>query len=285
MWSKSPDRVRFGPAGFPVGAPSRRDAISYLRKLGLGAMEYQAVRAVPKKLDPLKKFGEEARKKDIILSLHAPYAINLSSPEENKREASIQRLVAASRAAAAMGAFHVTFHPGFYSGQAPEDALRLAIESLKEVREILDDEGLEVELGPETTGKPSQLGSLEEVLAMARAVPGVRPTVDFAHIHAREGGSIAGRLDYARIIDKIEEALGTADGLVIHFTEVELTKSGVGEKRHHELGSGYGPPFRPLAEEMAARGVRWLVISESPILEEDSLKMKEEYLRVLEGSR
>ncbi len=274
------DRTRFGPAGFPMGC-EKEEAFEYLNKLKLGTMEYQAVRRVPTKLDSLKKLGKRARDMDIVLTLHAPYAINLASKDEEKALKSVERLYLSAKAAEAIGARHVTFHPGYYSQRTPEEALKLAINSLKELVQRLKSENIGVELGPETTGKPSQLGSLEEVLRMAEEVDQTFPTIDFAHIHAREGGSIKGRGDYARILDEIEGRLGTLNGLVIHFTEVELTSSGKGEKMHHELGSSYGPDFKPLADEMAERGVKWLVISESPLLEEDSLKMKNIYLRAL----
>jgi len=274
------DRTRFGPAGFPMGCPKKEKAFEYLQKLGLGAMEYQAVRRVPTKLDPLKEIGKEAKERGIILTLHAPYAINLASKEREKVFKSIERLYLSAKAAEAMGATHVTFHPGYYSEREPEEALKLAIKALDDLVRRLKDENLRIELGPETTGKPSQLGSLDEVLRMAEEVDFVSPTIDFAHIHAREGGSIRGREDYARILDKVEGRLGSLNGLVVHFTEVELTASGKGEKMHHELGSGYGPDFKPLAIEMVERGVKWLVISESPLLEEDSLKMKRIYMGI-----
>lgn len=272
------DRVRFGPAGYPIDAPRER-AFSYLREIGLDAMEYQAVRAIPKNEDLLSWVRNEASENDIMLTLHAPYAINLCSKE--KGAASVKRLVDSGIAASKIGANHVTFHPGYYGKMSEGDALKTAIESLKRVREELISLGINLELGPETTGKPSQLGSLDEVLRMAEEVDGVRPTIDFAHIHAREGGSIRSREDYERILKIIERELGDLNGLVIHFTEVELTKSGVGERMHHDLGSGYGPPFEPLAEIIAEYGLRWLIISESPVLERDSIKMKALYVDAL----
>ncbi len=274
------DRTRFGPAGFPMGCP-KEEAFDYLHKLKLGAMEYQAVRRVPTKLDKLMEIGKQAKEKDIVLTLHAPYAINLASKEEDKILKSVERLYLSAKAAEAIGATHVTFHPGYYSGRSPDEALRLATKALAGLVLRLKDENIRVELGPETTGKPSQLGSLDEVLRMAEEIDGIWPTIDFAHIHAREGGSVKGREDYAKILDEIEGRLSTLDGLVVHFTEVELTASGKGERMHHELGSGYGPDFRPLAEEMVEREVKWLVISESPLLEEDSLKMKRIYKKAL----
>lgn len=272
------DRIRFGPAGYPIDAPKER-AFSYLREIGLDAMEYQAVRAIPKNEDVLSWVRKEASENDIMLSLHAPYAINLCS--EEKGEASIKRLIDSGIAASKMGAGHITFHPGYYGKMSGEDALRAAIEALKRVRDGLNSLGINLELGPETTGKPSQLGSLDEVLRMSEEVDGVRPTIDFAHIHAREGGSIRGRGDYERILRTIEGRLGDLNGLIIHFTEVELAKSGIGERMHHDLGSGYGPPFEPLAEIIAEYGLRWIVISESPLLERDSVKMRALYVSAL----
>ena len=255
----------------------KEKGLGYLQELQLGAMEYQAVRRVPTKIEPLKRFGEEARARDIVLSLHGPYAINLASTDDEIARMSAERLYWAIKAAEAMGARHVTFHPGYYTRRGKEEALRIAISALSDLKERLKQEGIKVELGPETAGRPSQLGSLDEVLRMAEDVEGVRPTIDFAHIHARYGGILRKKGDYGRVLDEIESRTGGLDGLVVHFTEVEMTKKGIGEMRHRQLGSGYGPDFRLLAEEIAERGVKWLLISESPLLEQDSLRMKRIY--------
>ncbi len=273
------DRTRFGPAGYPLDA-LKEEAFTYLRSLGLDGMEYQAVRSVPKNKELLKWIREQSEENGVMLSLHAPYAINLASEDPKKREASIERILSAAVAAHRMGARHITFHPGYYGKFGRDEALKMAINALERLNSVIKGRGLQVELGPETTGKPSQLGSLDDVLTMAESVDSVVPTVDFAHIHVRDGGVIKGRKDYEKILDEIEGRLGTLDGLVVHFTEVEPTKSGYGERMHHELGSGYGPEFEPLAQLMVEKDVRWLVISESPLLERDALKMKLVYERL-----
>ncbi len=274
------DRLRFGPAGYPIDSPKER-AFSYLKEIGLDGMEYQAVRSIPRRESTLLWIRREASKNDIALSLHAPYAINLASESDEKRKASVLRLIRAAKAAHKMGAKHVTFHTGYYGSMGREEALKVAIKELSEVAKEVGDLGLEVDLGPETTGKRSQIGSLEDVIRMAQEVDLVVPTVDFAHIHVRDGGVLRGKADYERVIQELEDGLGTLDGLVIHFTEVEPTKSGFGERMHHEIGSGYGPDFRPLAEIMAEVRPKWLVVSESPLLERDALKMREMFLEAV----
>ena len=51
---------------------------------------------------------------------------------------------------------------------------------------------------PEVTGKPSQFGSLIELLQLKKDT-GCGITVDFSHLYARQQGDI----DYARILKKL----------------------------------------------------------------------------------
>ncbi|MEM2921024.1 MAG: TIM barrel protein [Candidatus Bathyarchaeia archaeon] len=270
----------FGPAGFPLKGPRGPDAFGYLANIGLLSMEYQAVRSIRIGKRTAQALGSAARDAGVVLTLHAPYAINLCSRERAKRNASIRRLYKGAVVGSQMGAMHITFHPGYYGKISKEDAMSLQLESLKKVREMMDAKGIRVKLGPETTGKMSQFGSLEEVLRLSEEIDGVRPTIDFGHLNVRgDLPKFRTAEDYARVFDLIETRLGVngVNDLVIHFSEVEPTKVGIGERRHHKIGSGFGPPFRPLANVLAEKGYRVIVISESPLLELDAKKMKEEY--------
>jgi len=176
-----------------------------------------------------------------------------------------------------MGAYVVVFHPGFYKGKPRGEALEDCIRALKRIEDEASTLGKSLPaLGPETTGKPSQLGSLDEIISICEAVGSCRPVVDWAHIHARDGkGAIRGRDDYEAILEEIEKRLGSdvvAD-LHTHFTRVEF--SAKGEKKHRTMAEAdYGPDFAPLAELIAELGLRHVIISESPILDRDSLVMK-----------
>ncbi len=274
-------RVRFGPAGFPVSGLKGEAAIIYLKEKGLDAMEYQAVRRLPTKKEPLQKIGLAAVEHDVKLSLHAPYAINLCSEDETKLAASRERLLNACRVATWLGANHVTFHPGYYGKLSRKEAYQRVKESLEWIIERLKAEGIKIEVSPETTGKPSQFGSLGEVVNLSMELDYVVPTIDFAHLHAREGGTIKEREDYERILSYVEDKLGkTVNNLLIHFSEIEMTKKGYGERRHHDIGSGYGPDFKPLAEIIHEWNLSPTIICETPLLDEDAVKLKKIYFNI-----
>lgn len=275
-------RVRFGPAGKPPRFKGPMPELpAFLASEGLDLLEYQAVRGVRIKEPLARQLGEEARKHDVLLTLHGPYFINLSSPEEEKVEKSIERIVRSAQAASWMGAVRVVFHPGYYGKLSPSEALKRCIKAMEEAVERIRSLGIKgVYLGPETTGKVKQVGSLEEIIAMCESVDDTLPTVDWAHIHARGMGCIRGKDDYLRLLDQIEGRLGSkvVENLHCHFTLVEFGKGG--EKKHHTLDEkGYGPPFEPLAEIIAEQGYSWTIVSESPVLDVDAIKMKEILLK------
>ena len=274
------DRPRFGPAGKPVGYKGKATGVPrYLRAEGLDAFEFQAVRwgVKPKmKVEDAEELGREARKHDVLLSMHASYFVNLCA-DGQKLEDSVRRLLICLEYGRIMGAYVVVFHPGFYKGKPKGEALEDCIRALKRIEDEASTLGKGLPaLGPETTGKPSQLGSLDEIISICEAVESCRPVVDWAHIHARDGkGAIRGRDDYEAILEEIEKRLGSdvvAD-LHTHFTRVEF--SAKGEKKHRTMAEAdYGPDFAPLAELIAELGLRHVIISESPILDRDSLVMK-----------
>ncbi|MFQ6085634.1 MAG: TIM barrel protein [Candidatus Bathyarchaeia archaeon] len=274
-------KPRFGPAGKPPWFKCAMvDVPAFLADEGLDAFEFQAVRmGMPDQVvgaDRARALKENAQKNDVRLSLHAPYFVNLPSERAETRRKSVERLISSMRLASWMGAQQVVFHPGSYGKLFKENALRASIEAMREVIATAQEEGIKnVWLGPETTGKVTQLGDLGEIITMCEAVELSRPTVDFAHIHARGQGVIQAKRDYAEILEAIEERLGgeVVKNLHCHFTPVEFTQRG--ELRHHALGEGgYGPDFEPLAETIVELGFSPVIISESPLLDKDAITMR-----------
>jgi len=277
------DRPRFGPAGVPQGFKVLKSPVAeipkYLRDEGLDAFEYQAVRWGPKpqmKQEEAEKLGRNAVQNDVWLTLHGSYFINLCG-EPEVLEASKKRLLACVTAADWMGAHAVVFHPGFYGKKSPKEALETCIKAMKEVTETMRANNItKVKLAPETTGKPSQLGDLQEILTMCEEVELTRPTIDWAHLHARERGKLKTKEDFRKIIDEIEKRLGTdaVKNLHCHFSQIEFTAKG--EKRHHTMDEvEYGPDFKLLASLIVDLDLKPVLICESPNLDIDAQQMRD----------
>ncbi|MEM0057417.1 MAG: TIM barrel protein [Candidatus Bathyarchaeia archaeon] len=285
------DRPRFGPAGVPPGFRAMKatlmDVPRLLREEGLDAFEYQAVRwgAKPQiRREDAEKFGLKARENDVLLSLHASYFINFCGDKETI-EASKARLIACAAAAQWMHAQVVVFHPGFYGRRPPKEVLAGCLEALKDVVERLKMLGVrDVKLGPETMGKPSQLGSLDEILSLCESVEQTQPVIDWAHLHAREKGLFKTVDDFRRVVETIEKRLGmeAVKNMHCHFTKVEFTEKG--EKCHHTMDEAeYGPDFTLLAKVIAEFKLNPVIISESPVLDVDAIKMRDILMKELKG--
>ncbi|MCE4617545.1 MAG: deoxyribonuclease IV [Desulfurococcales archaeon] len=272
-------KIRFGPAGKPINYKGDMAGVpAYLSKIGLDALEYEAVRGVRIKEEKARLLGEEAEKHGVLLSMHAPYYINLASKEKEKAEASRKRLYQAVRASHWMKAYAVVFHPGYYKGwTSPVEATKEVIRQLKVlVDEITTDGYTYPWLAPETTGKDSQVGSLDDIIMICTEIPKCRPTVDWAHLYARNQGKTVLTVEQiVEVIDRLEKELGSdpINPLHTHFSKIEYGKGG--EKMHHTLEEDeYGPDWRIVCKAYAELGINATVISESPILEEDALVMK-----------
>jgi deoxyribonuclease-4 len=175
-----------------------------------------------------------------------------------------------------MGAHIAVFHPGFYGSLTPEAAFKTVEDACVDMLDQMKSMGIGgVALGLETTGKVSQFGTLEEIIQLCKQVGGCEPVVDFSHLFARA----AGKIDYAEILDKLKPL--KLKHLHSHFTSMEWTPAkipGHGNERRHLPIKFNQPPFEPLAKEILKRKLSITLISESPVLEQDSLEMR----RVLE---
>ncbi len=271
-------RLRFGPAGKPLGFKGAMEKVpAYLAELGLDALEYEAVRGVRISEAKARLLGEEARKYDVKLSMHAPYYINLASPDEGVVERSLARLRDAVVASDWMGAYAVVFHPGYVKGnKTRREALERVIAALERLWEELDGRVTVPEIAPETTGKVSQVGDVDEVVEICRRVERCRPAVDWAHLYARrEGGFVRSVDEVVGVIEFIERELGSraVRPLHTHFSKIEYGRGG--EREHHTLTEeGYGPDWRIVCRAYLETGIDAVVISESPVLDKDALLMK-----------
>jgi deoxyribonuclease-4 len=253
-------------------------AIGYTAKEGLNAFECEFVRGVKMRNDMAANARKEAEKNKVSLSAHAPYWINCAAMEKMKIDATLRNILDTVRIAKVLGAGVIVLHPGFYMGRSPEETLKLVKKTLEEALGKMKQERISnVWLGLETMGKGTQFGTLSENIELSASLDMTKPVVDFAHIHARYGGILKKKEDYLKIFTEIENKLGkeAVKNFHSHFSEVAFGDKG--EKHHMILGEAYSPPFKPLAEVLVENGYEGTIISESPLLDIDALKMKRMY--------
>ncbi|MCQ2965032.1 MAG: TIM barrel protein, partial [archaeon] len=236
------DNVIFGPAGKPIEFKGKAFlSPEFLGPLGLHAFEYQSTYGVRIGEGAALKLRESAEENNVLVSMHCPYYVNLASKESEKIDKTIEHLLKSARVGEFMGAYRLVFHPGFYSNRKPDVVLELAKETCKKLISRCEDEGIEnFTFAPETTGKRSQLGNIDEIIDLCASFEHFEPTIDFAHVHARGRGILNTKEDYNCIFSKIEDNLDI-ERLHCHFTTIEYTYAG--ERKHHTLAEDdkYGP--------------------------------------------
>ena len=271
----------FGTAGIPLGANPRTtsDGIKHVKKLGLGAMELEFVRQVnisEEKAPEIKKVAEE---NDVVLTCHAPYFINLNSLEKPKIRASIERILNSARIAHLCGGYSVCFHPGFYMAMDAKKVYNIIRNNLKTIISTLKQENNEIWIRPETTGKETQFGNVDEILWLSQELDNVMPCIDFAHFHARSNGKYNSYEEFASILEAIENKLGKKglENMHIHITGIAYGPKG--EKNHLNLEDS-DLKYQELLKVLKDFKVKGVAISESPNIEEDALMMQGRYRKI-----
>lgn len=276
---------KFGPAGnsesfSKMGYKNSLDVPEYIVKMGLDCYEYQCGRGVNIGEEKARLLGEKAAKAGITLSLHAPYYISMSSTEGEKRDNSVNYILASARAVNAMGGDRIVVHTGSCGKISRSDALDLALDTMRKAIAALDGEGLSnIHICPETMGKVNQLGTLEEVLELCLLDERLIPCIDFGHLNARDIGSLKSFADYENIFLKIKDKLGTdrLKSFHSHFSKIEYTTGG--EKCHLTFeDTVYGPDYQPVMELTCKYGCNPVFICESAGTQaEDAKQMKNYY--------
>lgn len=246
------------------------EGIDHLKELGLDAMELPFVRSVNVTDNNRGIILERKKATGLYLSAHGSYFINLNAEDAEKRAASKERIHKGARALASVGGRSLVFHAGFYLKSSKEETLQNIMEELK----TLEDLGVTYRL--ETTGKETQFGNLDELIAVQRQVPTCGICVDFSHIHARYNGILKEYSDFAGILDKIGNELGMEALHDMHIHISGIAYGAKGEKNHLPMvESDFN--YKACLKALHDFDVRGCVICESPILEEDGLLLKKTY--------
>jgi len=268
-------KLRFATAGIPLSTEPRStlDGIKRVRELGLDGMELEFVHNVNISKEFAPKVKKLAAELDVSLTCHGSYFVNLNSQEKEKIKASTQRILAAARRANECGAYSVTFHAAFYQKTEPKKVFENVKSELQKITSTLKAEGNKIWVRPETTGKPSQFGTVEEIVSLSQELGQVLPCIDFSHLYARSNGKFNSFEDFSSVFELMEKDLGKSSlkELHCHVSGIEFTEKG--ERKHlilEESKFNYVELLRAFREFNCA-GV---VVCESPSIEDDALRLK-----------
>jgi hypothetical protein len=118
-----------------------------------------------------------------------------------------------------------TIPPTFYSRMPQDQALRLVVHK---INEVVNELRVKARIGIETTGKLSELGSLEDVIEICKRTHNTEPVINWAHVHARGAGFLKSQEDFRSVIEKVRMNLGqqwTKDAYFL-FSGVKYGPSG-----------------------------------------------------------
>jgi deoxyribonuclease IV len=274
-------QLLFGTAGIPLGTNPRStgEGIKYVKKLGLGSMELEFVHSVNISQEKAPEIKQIAIDEGIVLTCHAPYFINLNAIEVPKIKASIGRILSSARILNLCGGYSVCFHPGFYMKMDSKIVYDNVKKNLKEIIKTLKDEGNNIWVRPETTGKPTQFGNVDEILQLSQEMDNVMPCVDFAHFHARTNGKYNSYEEFSEILEKIEKKLGKngLDNMHIHITGIAYGEKG---EKHHLTLDESDLKYKELLKCLNDFKVKGVVTCESPNIEQDALLMQKVYKKL-----
>jgi len=267
----------FGTGGAPHSSKtlSTIDGIKRIAELGLGCMEIEFVQGVRMGEAAARLVAETAAREGVKLSAHGPYFINLNAREPEKIIASQGRILQTARIAAICGAGSVIFHAAYYLGDPPEKTYNAVKKYLGEVMNQLKRENNRVLVRPEVMGKPSQFGTIDEILRLCTELEGVGIGMDFAHWHARSGRANS-YPEFTSVLQQIKQRLGdeALNDMHIHVSGIAYGEKG--ERNHLDLPES-DFKYAELLKAFKDYDVKGIVICESPNLEEDALLLQEAY--------
>ena len=276
---KNFDRLNFLTAGMPLatGKGSYKRAFEILKEMDLDGMELEFVHGVRMSDETRKLVSDAVKANNFYLTAHGPFYINLNSKEEDKVDASVQRIIETALAAKDTGAFSITYHAAFYMGLDKEVVFEKVKKQTEKIIEVVEKEDIKVWIRPETTGKGTQWGDLDEIIRLSKEFNQVLPCIDFSHLHARTGGLENTYDEFCRTLEKLGTELGdrALHNFHGHLAGIEYTAKG--ERYHLNLDES-DMNYKDLLKAMKTFGVKGVLTCESPNIEADAKLLKDYYM-------
>ncbi len=261
--------IRFGPSGnseafYQEGYKETAQAPKWLSEQGLNAFEYAFTLGQFLTDKTAAKIAEEGKKYDIEFSVHAPFYINFANPSDTAYENNFKFLLNSVAGLKKLGGRHCVLHIGSQMKMTREEAMANIKRTFTEfIREFERTEN-SIYLCPETMGKYTQIGSVDEIFEICTWGDCVLPTLDFGHINSVMQGALKTKEDFISILQKGIDKIGyeKMKGCHIHFSKIMYGAKG--EIKHLTFDDTvYGPEPKPFLEAIKELKLEPVIISES----------------------
>lgn len=273
------DKLNFLTAGIPLRTkPSDYEhAFKVLDEMKLDGMELEFVHGV-RMSENSQKVVKEASKK-FLITAHGPYYINLNAKEQEKVDSSVKRIIDTVLMAQKAGAYSITYHAAFYMGNDKKTVFDRVKKQTESIIKTLEKENTSVWIRPETTGKSTQWGDLDEVIALSKEFKQVLPCIDFSHLHARSGGGVNAYSDFCNILERLGNEIGQYALENFHGHLAGIAYSDKGEKNHLNFKES-DMNYKDLLKALKKFDVKGALICESPNIEEDCRLLKDYFSNI-----
>ena len=272
--------LRFGISELPPDGGDDAEFLDGLVGEGHRALELPFTQGFPWKEKRCESFGALAAERDIRLSVHAPYFVGLTIPEDDRGKQSAYAMEHTMKLGRWLGAPVIVAHLGSTYDEDPVvlmDRIRSRIELIAPKVESMG-----VGLGLETAGKHSQFGSLGDIAQLASEYNFVRPVVDWAHIHAMTNGGLTSKAAFMSVLSFVRNSF---PGWMIQPLQVQFSDNqfgDAGEIRHVAYGDGT-LRVGPLVEAIEEMDMSMVLISEARDMKSHGL-IWEEVTRTISGN-
>lgn len=271
------DKLNFLTAGIPLRTEPKdyKNAFRVLEEMHLDGIELEFVHGV-RISENSQEIVKEASNK-FVITAHGPYYINLNSKEQEKIDASVIRIIDTALMADKIGAYSITYHAAFYMNNDKKVVFDRVVEQTKKIIEVIEKEDIKVWIRPETTGKSTQWGDLDEIIALSKEFKQVLPCIDFSHLHARTGGEMNDYKDFCKILERLGNEIGQYALDNFHGHLAGIAYSAKGEKNHLNFADA-DMNYKDVLRALKEFNVKGALICESPNIEEDCKLLKDYYL-------
>ncbi len=284
--------IRFGPSGngelfYEQGNKDSEQAPKWLNSLGLSAYEYSFTLGrfiTPEKAERMRV---EAEKYNIKISVHAPYYINFCNLSEISQENNAKYVLNSLRGVRAMGGDSCVVHVGSTMKLPREQAFSNLEKSFKDFLQTYYEQNLDgVHINPETMGKFSNIGTVDEILEICSWDKNLVPCFDFGHINCLTQGSLKTEEDFLKIFEKGIEKIGfdKINNCHIHFSKIKYGEKG--EIAHLTFEDDvFGPNYEPFLDCVHKLKLNPTIISESRGTQAQDSKTMADYFKSLKQKK